>query len=286
MLVSVPASSANLGSGFDTLAVALPKRLTVEVEEADKFELVSLNQGSDKVLTQQELENHVVAEVLKRVCGHVNFRVTIDSAIPLARGLGSSAALILAVAKSAGSDDPLKVAVELEGHADNAVASFVGGLVAAEYSKGKINYVSIDIDARLEFVLFVPDFELSTKKAREVLPNSYSRQLISNSLGRLALTVAGLSDLNKLLPVAFEDLVHQPYREHLYPDSKVVINQMVQCGAVGAVWSGAGPSIVGFCNGNADLVAKSLINCLEGLKFEYTVEAVKPETEGLRLLQD
>ncbi len=285
MLVSVPASSANLGPGFDTLAVALPKRLKASVEQSSSFELIIQNEGADKKFTQEELEDHIVAKVLKKIHGHSRFRVNVDSNIPLARGLGSSAALILAVAAASGVEKPLDLAAEIEGHADNVTAAFNGGLVSVLFKNNKVIFVELPLDPRLEFILVIPEFELSTESARQVLPDTYLRRTLSESLGHFGLMVAGLGDIDKFNREAFVDLIHQPYRTKIYPESEEIIELMIKSGAIGAVWSGAGSSIIGFCNANSKIVCDRFKKLTEGLEYDYTAESLTPDKEGLKVIE-
>src|ERR1019366_8374455 len=127
MLARVPASSANLGPGFDALAVALTRYVEVSVELAESFSISSEGCGAGLF----DDERHLGAQVAARVLGHDRFAIHVTSEIPLSRGLGSSAALALAAAAAAGSPSPLATATEMDGHAENAAASMLGGLVVA-----------------------------------------------------------------------------------------------------------------------------------------------------------
>jgi len=127
MLARVPASSANLGPGFDALAVALTLYLEVTIEVADAFAITSEGFGAGQFDDERNLGARVAAEVL----GHSNFVMHVKSEIPLSRGLGSSAALAVAAAVAAGATDPLAIGTRIDGHAENAAASLLGGLVVA-----------------------------------------------------------------------------------------------------------------------------------------------------------
>ena len=156
-----PASSANLGPGFDTLAVALDRYVEVEVEPASR--LIVRSEGEGAGLSDDP--SHLAARVAIDVAGHDHLAITVRSEIPIARGLGSSAALAAAAAAAAGAKDPLSVAAQVEGHPDNAAASVVGGLVAATMVRGGVRAVRLALDVSLVFVVIVPDLSLATSKA-------------------------------------------------------------------------------------------------------------------------
>ena len=134
MYARAPASSANLGPGFDALAVALELYVEVTVEEADEFSIVSTGEGAGRF----DDERHLAARVARDVLGHDRFALSVASEIPLARGLGSSAALAVAAAAAAGSVDALAVASRVDGHPENAAAIVLGGLVAAGYEGDEV----------------------------------------------------------------------------------------------------------------------------------------------------
>ncbi len=172
------------------------------------------------------------------------------SQVPIARGLGSSAALAVAAAAAAGAKDPLAVAARTDGHADNAAASAIGGLVAAARVRGGVQAVRLPLDISLAFVAIVPDMTLSTARARQVLPTEVSRDSATFNLSRLALLMAGLADSRLLIPEATEDRLHQDYRSPLFPAAPKLLSAMATSGALAVCWSGSGPTLLGICHGS------------------------------------
>ncbi|HEY1652316.1 MAG TPA: homoserine kinase [Acidimicrobiales bacterium] len=242
MRARAPASSANLGPGFDTLALAVDRYVSVEVEPADSLRVRTEGEGAGLFDDASHLAARVVAEVL----GHQRFAVTVRSQIPLARGLGSSAALAAAAAAAAGADDPFTVAAAYDGHPENAAASVFGGLVAAASVDGAPVHAALPLDDALELVAIVPDRDLATPEARGVLPEQLSRDDAVFNLGRMGLLVAGLADLAALQPAAADDRIHQPARRVLFPEAPALLAALVDAGALAACWSGAGPTLIGF----------------------------------------
>ena len=151
------------------------------------------------------------------MAGTDRLAITVRSQVPVARGLGSSAALAVAAAAAAGAKDPLAVAARTDGHADNAAASTIGGLVAAARIHGGVHAVRLPLDISLAFVAIVPDVSLSTSRARQVLPIEVSRDSAAFNLSRMALLLAGLADSRLLMPEATEDRLHQDYRSPALP---------------------------------------------------------------------
>ena len=245
MRARVPASSANLGPGFDTLGLALNRYVVVDVEPASKLIVRSVGEGEGLA----EDSSHLAARVAIDVAGTDRLAITVRSEIPIARGLGSSAALAVAAAAAAGAKDPLSVATAMDGHPDNAAASMVGGFVAAAVVKGGVHVVRLPLDVSLAFVVIVPDVALSTSRARQALPAEVNRESATFNLSRMALLMAGMADSRLLIPEAAEDRLHQDYRSPLFPAAPMMLAAMVAGGALASCWSGAGPSLLGICRG-------------------------------------
>ena len=241
MRARAPASSANIGPGFDALAVALNCYVQVEVEPAPRLTVRSLGEGAEVKGDASRLAARVVAQVL----GHDRFAVTVRSQIPVSRGLGSSAALAAAAAAAAGASDPLAVAAASDGHPENAAASVLGGLVAATMVDEVVETARLPLGDDIAFVAIVPDRPLSTADARRVLPDTVSRSDATFNLGRMGLLLAGLAEPPLLTPAATADRLHQDARATLFPEAPALLAALVAAGAHAACSSGAGPTLLG-----------------------------------------
>jgi homoserine kinase len=196
--------------------------------------------------------------------------------------MGSSAALALAAAAAAGARNPLTVAARFEGHADNAAASVMGGLVVSSAVNGAIRTARLALDPALTFVLVVPDRTLSTAKARQVLPDTVSRQDAAFNLGRMGLLVAGLADHRLLSPEATEDRLHQPYRSALFPEAPTLLDALVAAGALASCWSGAGSSLLGICTEPQGVAVRDAAErALGSVGIPGRVLVLRPDLEGL-----
>jgi len=278
MRARAPASAANLGPGFDVLAVALDLYVEVDVEPASRLVVRSEGEGADL----EEDDMHLAARVAIDVVGHDRLAVTVRSAIPVARGLGSSAALAVAAAAAAGSKDPLGVAARIDGHPENAAASVVGGLVAATLVRGAVRAVRMPLDGGLVLVAMVPERPLPTTKARQALPQEVSRTDATFNLGRLALLLAGLADRSLLIREATEDRLHQDYRSPLFPEAPQLLARLVAAGALASCWSGAGPTLLGICDGeHGERVRAGAEEAMESIGVPGRAVLLRPDLEGL-----
>ena len=281
MRARAPASSANLGPGFDTLALALALYVEVSVEDASSFSITTAGEGSDLPADQ----SHLAARVVTSVLGHDRVAITVASDVPVGRGLGSSASLAVAAAAAAGAADVLAVGAEVDGHPENAAASVLGGLVAASTIDGAAMAHRLVLDAALRFVVVVPDRQLPTKEARGALPSSVPHGDASFNLGRLALLVAGLADHSRLPRAAFEDRLHQPYRASLYPEAASVMAALVEGGALGSCWSGAGPTLLAVATDDSlSSVVAAGEDALASVGLAGRVLEVAPDTDGVVVL--
>jgi homoserine kinase len=243
MRARAPASSANLGPGFDTLALALKLHVEVDVQPADQLVIRAEGEGSDIAPDR----NHLAAQVVRGVLGHDNVAITVRSEIPVGRGLGSSASLAVAAAAAAGADDPLAVAASVDGHPENAAASVLGGLITATMVNEHPVAAKLALDHDLRFVLLIPSRSLATARARQALPAQIPHHDAAFNLGRMGILLAGLADHRLLVREATEDRLHQTARTPLFPESGYLTHGLVEAGALAACWSGAGPSLIGIC---------------------------------------
>jgi homoserine kinase len=237
--VRVPASSANLGPGYDVLAAALAIELELEVEETGAFAVEC--DVPDVPLDRSNL----CVRAFERLHPADGLRFRIRSSIPPAAGLGSSAAAIVAGLSAADHmyelDAPLfELAAELEGHPDNVAAALLGGVVICADAP-----VRFDAPAGLEGVLAIPGFEVPTAAARAALPAEVPLADAVFNVGRSSLLVLGLarSDFS-LIGRGLSDALHQPRRRSLYPRSMELVEAAASLGALGATISGAGPTVL------------------------------------------
>lgn len=273
-----PCSSANLGPGFDALAVALTLYVDVSVEAGDALSITTEGEGADFPTGP----DHMAARVARDVLGHDKVAITIRSDIPVARGLGSSAALAAAVAAAAGSPDPLGVAAHVDGHAENAAASVLGGLVVGTMVDETPVAEQLPVDERLAFVVVIPDRMLSTRDARAALHQEVSLHDAATNLGRLGLLIAGFANAERFSPFAMQDTLHQPYRIPLFPESETIMRGLREAGALGSCWSGAGSTLLAVAmRGDAEAVCAAGTNLLDETKLNGRVLQLEPDRTGL-----
>lgn len=251
--VTVPATSANMGSGFDSIGIALDLYNTITFEEADRIDISDVS-GADIPRDATNLI-YECAQKVYDICGKplCGLKIVEDCSIPQTRGLGSSSACTVAGILGANAllGNPLDqqniidLAASIEGHPDNSTPAILGGFCVALLEYGKVWSVRVPMNGKVDFVTFIPRFELSTEKARGVIPQQVSHHDAVFNLTRAAL-LAGSLTTGKLenIGVAVGDRLHQPYRFDLIPDGREVVHAAKAMGALGAFISGAGPSII------------------------------------------
>jgi len=277
---SAPASSANLGPGFDALAVALDLRTEVEVVPAASLSVVSEGTGSQLPSDA----SHLAARVASAVAGTDRLAITVRSEIPVGRGLGSSAALAVAAAAAAGAEDPLAWGAQVDGHPENAAASVLGGLVAAADIDGVAVARRLPLDTSLRFVVVIPDLVLPTAEARSLLDGNVTRADAVFNLGRMGLLLAGLADASALVAGAGDDRLHQEARAVLFPEAPTLLAGLRAAGATTSMWSGAGPSLLAVTTESAaDELAASAIRLLAEHRVPGTVRTLAADMRGLIL---
>ena len=238
-LVRVPASTANLGPGFDALAAALALHVEVEVVETGHFRVVTdLQIAPDR--------RNLCVRGFERLHAPDRFEFRITSNVPLAGGLGTSAAAYVAGLMAADSmfeldADLLPIASGLEGHPDNVAAALLGGFVVCADGQA----ARLAVPEGLEAVLVVPEHAVRTRAARAALPASVPLADAAFNVGHASTLVLGLATGDfSLISRGLADRLHQPYRASLYPRSAELVEQAVSLGALGATISGAGPTVL------------------------------------------
>ena len=278
IFVKVPATSANVGAGFDSLGLAVSMYNTVTFEESDRLEISSCD-GTIVPTGQSNLVYRSVKAVFDQLDEKLpGLKITQTNAIPMARGLGSSSACIVAGILGANAmlgnrlthRQMLTMATAIEGHPDNVAPAMLGGFVTSAYDEGQVYSVKKNIDTSLVFAAFIPNFKLLTEKARAALPQNVSHKDAVYNLSRAALATAAFCDGDyELLGVATKDKLHQQYRLPLIPGGDEIFAMANDLGAYATYISGAGPTIM------------SVVNKEDELFFER-VEAAMQEEEKMR----
>jgi homoserine kinase len=251
--IQVPATSANLGAGFDSLGLAVNLYNYVSMEESDQVE-ISTTDGS-VVPTGKDNLIYTAAEYLYQMCGKPlsGLRIVQENNIPMTRGLGSSSACIIGGLYGANillgspfnTDELVDIAAKIEGHPDNTTPALLGGIVTAVASDDRVLWVKQEVYRHLNFYAIVPDFELSTALARKALPETVSHQDARYNLSRAALFSASLlQGKYENIREAVNDRLHQPFRMKLIAHADEVFEKCYRYGSYGTYISGAGPTIM------------------------------------------
>lgn len=239
--IKVPATSANLGPGFDVMGLAIDRYNTFNFKIGETFPEDNLIYKSYRSVFEYLNKDMITVEI------------TVDEDVPRARGLGSSATCIVGGIMGANEilenplnkEEILKLASKIEGHPDNVAPAIYGGLVASVVEGNKIHTGNIPIKNDLIFIALVPNFELSTSQAREVLPKEIPHDLGVYNVGRASMLISGLiRGDNSLLKIGLADKLHQPYRGKLIEGFDDIISKSYDSGSLGCYLSGAGPTIM------------------------------------------
>ncbi len=254
--VRVPATIANCGPGFDCIGFAVTLYSYVEMDFSDSPKIEVEGEENADISKQEDNLVYKAAQLVLRKCGCAKkLHIRIKNEIPLARGLGSSAAAIVSGVLAANlllgepldEEKMINLAAEIEGHPDNVTPAFLGGFVVTSMEQGKVIYKKLTPPVTPKVVVAVPEYKLSTKVAREVLPKRVDLSDALFNISRSTLLVASLcsGDLSTLR-LATQDALHQPYRRTLVPGMDEIIEKSLLIGALGCFLSGAGPSIAAF----------------------------------------
>lgn len=295
--VRVPATSANLGPGFDALGLALSLHNEVRAGPADRVTVEIEGEGADRLPRD---ERNVVARGVRLAFEEAGrafggCALSCVNRIPTARGLGSSAAAWVGglVAGNAllGSPLPhevlLRLAVRAEGHPDNVAAALLGGLTVSCGTDDGALAVALPVPPELRWIALVPELSSSTAEARAVLPRSVPRADAVFNVQRVALLLAALqAGQAGPLATAMDDRLHQPYRERLFPWMPRVTAAARAAGALACVLSGAGPSLLAVVTGAADAVARAMENALAEAGLDGTATVLGVDTMGASVRVD
>jgi homoserine kinase len=280
--VRLPATSANLGPGFDTVAIALDFHLTVEAEPATEYSIAATGRDAARC---GALDDNLVLDLYRGLLERegragVPLAIRMENEIPLGMGCGSSAAGRLAAIVLANhfgeldwtSDRVLAEASELEGHPDNAAACWLGGFVASGTQSGQVHVARVEPPAEWRAIVVLPTEPLATSTARAILPAIYARTDVVTNLQAVAmLGLAFAQGRGELLKAAMTDRVHQPYRAAICPQLPKLLPLAGRDGILGVALSGAGPAVLAIVGSGEDVEAAS------GAIYEAMREMQRPE---------
>lgn len=296
--VRVPATSANMGAGFDCMGIALDIYNTVEVHEIPEG-LIIENHGRDADLITKDGTN-LIYRAMERVFRQTGFvptglKIISYNDIPVARGLGSSAAstaagLLLANALIGEKLDMkriIELGTALEGHPDNIVPALIGGMTLSyAQDTSTVGYIKLDFPEKLRMLVMVPDFLLSTAMARKVLPRQVELGNAVFNVSRAALMVAALTagELDHL-KYAVQDKLHQPYREKLIPGMQEVFQQAYNAGARGVFLSGAGSTLIALVDADNNDFLSRLKGFLDSMSCKWELKYADISRQGAARIQ-
>ena len=298
--VQVPATTANLGPGFDCLGLALKLYLNLEIEEIEDGLVVEYQGEGAKKFSAKKKEDTLTWKsinlVLKKTGKDIHkkgLKVRVLNEIPITRGLGSSSSAIIGGIVGAArfynidltNQEILELALALEGHMDNITPALIGGLTLA-YKTGReeIKWTGIKIPPDLRIVVAIPEFTLNTREMRKVLPQKVVLSKAIFNLSRSALLVNALQNSDwEVLPEAMEDRLHQPYRAPFIPGIEDMFSQIKKTGLAGVALSGSGPSVVSFTKaGSEEVISKIMKNAFLKAGITCRILVLEADLEGTK----
>lgn len=254
--VRVPGSSANMGPGFDSLGLALTLYNYIEAEETDKGLEIIIEDAETKEYLPTD-EKNLVYKAMKYLFEKAGYnpkglKLTLSSEVPVTRGLGSSSACIIGglvaanelSGKKFSAREIMSMATKLEGHSDNVCAAYLGGFTVSVFDKDEVFYYSHKINGDLKCLVLIPDYAVTTQKARNTLPGYYPKRDVAFNISHASLLVASIVSGNyENLLCAIDDRVHEPYRKIFIDGYQKLYNKLKSYGALGTFISGSGPTL-------------------------------------------
>ena len=286
MRITVPATSANVGPGFDSVGIAVSKYLTIDVLEAQENWWIEHDLGEEIPSDEENLLLQTALQVTSDLPPH---RLKMTSEVPLARGLGSSSSVIVAGIElanqlgklSLSDEDKLEIATKIEGHPDNVAPAIFGNLVVASYVDQQTNHLVLPFP-ECALVAFVPNYELKTSDSRNVLPSewTYKEAVAASSIANVAIAALAKGDLRVAGKAIEADRFHERYRQQLVAEFPQVKEVAHQHGAYATYLSGAGPTIMTLLPvEHAEAFAKDL----ESKGLNGQVFSLKIDTTGVKV---
>lgn len=286
--ITVPASSANLGVGFDCLGVALDVYAEFSFAYSD---VLSIDGCSPEYQNENNLVYRSYLHASKFLAlDSKPILININSDIPEARGLGSSASCVVAGVLAAYSlsntplnyDDILYLCNELEGHPDNVAPALLGGLIASAQFNDQIYTQEYQVHSKFSFIILVPNFEVATEHARKVLPDTVKhKDAVSNQTKLLFAMEAFAQGDSLLLKNCLKDALHEPYRMQLIHEYEVIKAILEESGALETLISGSGPTLLGIFD--SDIPTSVISTRLEELEYKWTLNHVRIDTRGAHI---
>lgn len=294
--IQIPATSANMGPGFDSIGIAVQLYNHIWVEEQKEGLTIEVKRKQEIPVPMDE--TNLIYQTMQYFYDQKGLKMPgihliQEDHIPMVRGLGSSAACIVGglfaanelAGRPCGKDELAQMAAQLEGHPDNSNPAIFGSMVVGALGEKEMKYVRLELPADLIFAIMVPDFPVSTKKSREVLPESYSRADVVFNASRAALLVASmLTGKYENFETAMEDRVHQPYRSVLIPGMEDIFAHAKEFGAVATYLSGAGSTLMAMLTKEkAEQFEKKMSAYLKGLEHNWRLTLLQPDREGVKM---
>ncbi|MGN7359848.1 homoserine kinase [Paenibacillus sp. SAF-054] len=296
--VRIPASTANLGPGFDTLGMALSLYAWIGMKASQETVIRLYGTEMEGIPTDKNNLVYKVAQMVFREAGVQvpELEIAMYSEIPLTRGLGSSASAIVGALFAANAliGSPLSqaklfdMASAMEDHPDNVGASLFGGLITAVWDGERADYIRLEPHGDLEVLVVIPDFQLATSDARKALPAQLDRKDAVYNISRSSLLVAALAQGRlDMISRAMSDRLHQPYRAKLVPGMTEILEQGVNHGALGVALSGAGPTLLALvdrCSDRKEELKSYFLNTMKAEGIRASACWLNPSLEGTRLI--